>query len=231
MQSNVLQADSCHQQGEPFSAWVFDLDGTISDPLEGMLESFNYALVSIGCEPVAASQMQSHIGPPLELTMAEFAGTEDTATITLLIERYRSHYKQTGFALNTLYPGIVEFLQELASRELLMGVCTAKTAPVATSILQNFRLEKYFQFVSGGDVGISKASQLEKLLADGTIDHNALMLGDRKFDLEAAHANQLRSCAVAWGYGSADELQNENPHLIVQRPADLFTLLTDDSTS
>ena len=230
MQSNVLQAD-LYQRGEPFSAWVFDLDGTISDPLEGMLASVNHALVSIDCEPVAASQMRSHIGPPLELTMAEFAGTDDTATVSLLIERYRGHYKETGFALNSLYPGIVEFLQELASRAMPMGVCTAKTEPVAIRILQNFGIDKYFSFISGGDIGVSKASQLAKLLANGNIDHHALMLGDRKFDLEAARSNQLRSCAVAWGYGSADELKNENPHLIVQQPADLFQLLDDGTAS
>lgn len=207
------------------SAWVFDLDGTISDPLQGMLESVNHALLSIDCEPVAAAQMHSHIGPPLESTMAEFAGTDEPATVALLIERYRSHYKAKGFTLNTLYPGITDLLHALSVQKITMGICTAKTAPVARSILEHFDIDGYFSFISGGDIGISKASQLEKLLQQQSIDRDALMIGDRKFDLEAANANNIRSCGVTWGYGSLDELQSERPHMIVQAPAELQALL------
>ena len=227
MQSQAAKAVATTELGEPVSAWVFDLDGTLSDPLEGMLASINHALESINCNPVTAAQMRSHIGPPLEHTLSEFAGTSDEKTINLLIERYRSHYKETGYAMNSLYPGIVGVLEELASREVPMGVCTAKTAPVATRILEHFGIADYFRFVSGGDVGVSKSSQLEKLLADGLIDENALMLGDRKYDLEAAHANCMRSCAVAWGYGSQDELHAQSPQFMVDNPEALFGLLPD----
>ena len=225
MHSQTANVVENTHQGEPVSAWVFDLDGTLSDPLEGMLASINHALESITYQPVSAAQMRLHIGPPLELTLAEFAGTDDEETIRLLIERYRSHYKETGYAQNSLYPGIVDFLQELASRELPMGVCTAKTAPVAIRILEHFGIDHYFGFVSGGDVGITKSSQLEKLLAEGAIDEYALMLGDRRYDLEAAHANRLRCCAVSWGYGSEQELQEQSPHFTVQNPKGLFDLL------
>ncbi len=207
------------------SAWVFDLDGTLSDPLEGMLESVNRALVSVNCQPVTAAQMHAHIGPPLEATMAEFAGTDDSETVALLIERYRGHYKEKGYALNSLYPGITDLLQALARSNSTMGVCTAKTAPVARSILENFGIAHYFSFVSGGDIGVSKASQLEQLLEEKIIDRNALMIGDRKFDIEAANANSMKSCGVTWGYGDLDELQSGKPHMIVQTPAELESLL------
>lgn len=224
MDSNTVQS-GCANSHVAISAWVFDLDGTISDPLQGMLESVNHALLSIDCAAVEAAQMHAHIGPPLEATMAEFAGTDDAETVALLIERYRSYYKDKGFVLNSLYPGIADLLQALSNQSITMGVCTAKTAPVATNILQHFGIAGYFSFVSGGDIGVTKASQLEKLLQQKSIDRNALMIGDRKFDLEAAHANGIRSCGVTWGYGSLEELRTEQPHMIAQSPADLQALL------
>lgn len=220
------------QAEQPSGVWVFDLDGTLSNPLEGMLASVNHALVTHGFSEVSAHQMREHIGPPLETTLAEFASVDQAdphseSIISDLIQGYRSHYKKSGYAMNTLYPGITDVLKTLAASNIRMGVCTAKTAPVATMILEHFGIKSYFEFVSGGDIGVAKSSQLSTLLADGCIDQNALMIGDRQFDLVAANTNNLKSCAVAWGYGSLQELEAEKPHAIVHEPRQLLELLFD----
>ena len=89
MHSQTANVVENTHQGEPVSAWVFDLDGTLSDPLEGMLASINHALESINYQPVSAAQMRLHIGPPLELTLAEFAGTDLKSQITSAFQMIR----------------------------------------------------------------------------------------------------------------------------------------------
>jgi len=207
---------------DSISTWVFDLDGTISDPLQGMLESVNHALTVAGRSPVNETQMRAHIGPPLETTLADFAGSDDTVLIEELVQRYRAHYKESGFALNTLYPKIPDVLQTLVSRGQRLGVCTAKTQPVATRILDHFGLLDLFDFVSGGDVGITKSQQIQELLGSGDIDKDAIMIGDRKFDLRAARDNGISNCAVTWGFAEPGELHAESPDCLVQCPSDWY---------
>lgn len=206
------------------SQWVFDLDGTISNPAAGMLDSINFALAREGGAQLTVGAIEQYIGPPLEETFAILAGSSDPALIDRMVINYRDHYRETGFTCNELYPGIATMLIEMHAAGLSLGVCTAKTSKIARKILAHFGLEDLFSFVSGGDIGVAKGDQLAQLLSDGVIDHAALMIGDRKYDLFAAHVNQLRSCAVSWGFGNRAELEAESPDFVVTNPAQLQEL-------
>lgn len=210
--------------GSTVGCWVFDLDGTLSDPSRGMLLSLNHALQSDGLAVIPDGEINSYIGPPLEASLAQLAGSKDPALISRLVENYRDHYRNSGYAENVLYDGILPLLEALEEMDAPMGVCTAKTESIARKILQHFGIEQRFRFVSGGDVGVRKGQQLAALLKAGTIDSTALMIGDRKYDLEAAHENALCSCAVQWGFGEVEELTAENPGFLVRVPADLQAL-------
>lgn len=211
----------------PTYEWLlFDLDGTLSDPAEGFVNSMNHALLAHNYAPRPAAELTPHIGPPLEVTLAKLTGSEDSTHIRALVDKYRERYAETGYAENALYSGIAETLTQLSQIDgIRLGVCTSKRADFAERILQQFDLHHYFEFVSGGDVGIAKWQQLEELLSDNTISTRSLMIGDRHFDLSAAAKNQLPSAGVLWGYGSRAELNEHNPVHLFARPEEILDIL------
>lgn len=207
------------------STLIFDLDGTLSDPLLGMAKSINYALSIHGFEQRPVDELAQYIGPPLEETFVQLSGSNDNALLSRLIAGYREQYIKDGYSGNTVYEGIPLVLQKLQHHGRRMGVCTSKQASTARKILKFFELDGYFEFVSGGDVGVKKAHQLAQLLGDGEIDHDALMVGDRAVDVDAAKSNRLASAAVTWGFGSRSELDAAQPDFQLQNPHDILHLV------
>ena len=198
---------------------IFDLDGTISDPKDGIARSINFALECHNFEAKDEDEIGELIGLPLDQMYAQLIEATEPSLVSSLIARYRERYVEIGYAENTLYEGMEASLRHLhASSATPLAICTTKKADVAKKILEMFRLDDLFEFVSGGDIGIKKYQQLEQLLYDGTITRNSLMVGDRFVDIRAARRNQLRSAAVLWGYGSRIELENEQPTFILEQP-------------
>ena len=203
---------------------VFDLDGTISDPQEGVLRSMNYALETFGYASINADQVGVYIGPPLDFAFRQITGSDDNSRIQALISRYRERYAGKGYSENTLYPGMPSLLEALSGMDVKLAVCTSKRVDFAESILDMFGIRRYFEFVDGGDVGISKWRQLRALLESQSLTENSVMIGDRNVDLIAAHRNGLSSAGVLWGYGSRQELAAENPTYLFQKPGRLIEL-------
>ena len=114
-------------------------------------------------------------------------------------------------------------MQSLRDTGFRLGVCTSKPEPAARKVLQHFSLLHHFEFVSGGDIGVAKQSQLKSLLDENVIDRDAVMIGDRSVDLTAAHNNQLKSIAVLWGFGSTTELAAEKPVMTLSNVGELLT--------
>lgn len=164
------------------STLVFDLDGTLSDPADGILRSIHHALVAYGFAPLPSSAISQHIGPPLDQTFAAITGASADA-VRELVATYRERYADVGYAENVLYPGIPEALAALVAQGCVLGVCTSKRADFAERILQLFGLRPSFAFVDGGDIGIPKAQQLQSLLATAAIGNGSVMIGDRSIDV------------------------------------------------
>jgi phosphoglycolate phosphatase len=207
-----------------YAVLVFDLDGTLSDPKEGIVYATNYALTALGYDPVREDDVDKFIGPPLDDAFREITGLGNNDEISALIATYREAYAHRGYALNAMYPGIPDVLATLSECVARLAVCTSKRVDFAESILKLHGIRHYFEFVDGGDVGIQKWQQLQALLAKGTLTKNAIMIGDRYVDLTAAHRNGLASAGVLWGYGSLQELQRENPTHLLTRPQQLLEL-------
>ncbi|WP_226702622.1 HAD hydrolase-like protein [Microbulbifer elongatus] len=208
-----------------FEWLLFDLDGTLSDPADGFVNSMNHALVAHDYEPRPAAELTPHIGPPLEVTLGQLTDSKDSAHIRALVDKYREYYGETGYAENRLYPGIADTLASLRNiKGIRLGVCTSKRADFAERILERFELLHYFEFVSGGDVGIAKWQQLQGLLESNRISSQALMIGDRHFDLSAAAKNNLPSAGVLWGYGSREELDEHSPTYLFSQPTEILNI-------
>jgi phosphoglycolate phosphatase len=205
---------------------LFDLDGTISDPLDGIGRSINYALAYCGYEPIGLAELAQYVGPPLNEIFQTIVGND--AETEGLVAKYRDRYGEIGYSENTLYPGIAEALLSLSKTNVSMAVCTSKRQDIAERILEMFGLLHHFQFVSGGEIGVPKYRQIEFLLAQERISQSTVMIGDRAVDMIAAHKNGLQAGGVLWGYGSRTELMNESPLYSFSAPNELMQFIHSD---
>ncbi len=205
---------------------LFDLDGTLSDPLEGIGRSINYALACFGYKPCSFEELAQYVGPPLDEIFRIITGSK--TDINGLVAKYRDRYGAIGYSKNTLYPGITEALLELSKANVSMAVCTSKRQDFAEKILEMFGLLHYFRFVNGGEIGIPKYQQIESLLAKGRVNQSTVMIGDRAVDIIAAHKNGLQAGGVLWGYGSLLELKGESPLYSFSAPSELTQFIHSD---
>lgn len=210
---------------QPYNLILFDLDGTLSDPLQGIGRSINYALTHFGFAERELSDLSIHVGPPLDQAFKALTGLEAEADINALVAKYRERYGDIGYAENQIYPGIPEAIAALSQAGMPLGLCTSKRVDFAEKILDLFALRPYFRFVSGGEIGMHKWQQMQALLAQGLVTGSALMVGDRAVDIIAAHRNGLQAAGVLWGHGSRAELEGENPRHLLEHTAQLTTLL------
>ena len=201
---------------------IFDLDGTLTDPLTGIVRCMNYALSSHDYQVKSEQEIKPYIGPPLEIAMRELSGSTDKTHIKKLVATYRERYGELGFRENLVYDGIFELLDTLKGQGFRMGICTSKFEKYAIKVLEEFKLNKYFTFVSGSAaLETTKSDQLRELLDTKIVLDSSLMIGDRYIDLTSAHEAGLRSAGVLWGYGSLEELTTEAPTFIAESPAHL----------
>lgn len=204
------------------STLVFDLDGTISDPSSGIVNCVNYALERCGHEPQPADAISAEIGPPLDLMFNKFIPGISDQQMDDMVIAYRERFVVDGYAENYMYDGIAQAIASLRSDGFRLGVCTSKPEKSARKVLEHFELLSFFDFVSGGDIGIAKGSQLSALLREGSIDKDAVMIGDRGVDLIAGNSNGLRTVGVLWGFGSEAELAAENPEFVLNSVSELL---------
>jgi len=123
---------------------LFDLDGTLSDPLVGIGRSINYALSHFGYSELPLSELSVHVGPPLDQTFRSITGLSSSSAMDGLVAKYRERYGEIGYAENILYPDIPQALQSLVNAGMRLGVCTSKRVDFAEKILELFSLRSYF---------------------------------------------------------------------------------------
>ena len=207
-----------------FKTIIFDLDGTISDPLVGIYSSINFALEAYSYDAVDVEEVRPMIGPPLTQIFEHLLGDVSQSRMLELVEKYRERYAAVGYKENVLYEQIPKTIAALSAHGYELGVCTSKRADYATKIVEMFQLLEHFSFVDGGDVGVHKVDQLSRLVANGLQPDSAIMIGDREVDISAAKSNGIASVGVMWGFGSLMELQQAQPDHLLETPKDLLTL-------
>lgn len=213
--------------GMSVATLVFDLDGTISDSSPGIIRSFNHALGVHGFETAPEAAIAAEIGPQIDKTFLKLADGLDPAHVPEMVTTYRARYATTGYAENTLYPGIYDAITGLATSGVTLGVCTSKREDLAIKVLDHFGLLACFAFVSGGDVGIRKQDQLRDLLAAGRVAPDAWMVGDRDIDIASAKANGLRSLGVRWGFGAPGELERAGADRVAADVGEMLNIVAE----
>lgn len=204
---------------------LFDLDGTLTDPSDGITRCYIHALRALGREPPKAAELERHIGPPMRTVLAELLGTQDTDEVETGVRIYRERFSTVGLFENTPYPGIAEALAQLRSRGYRLYVCTSKPEVYAVRILEHFQMADYFQHIYGCELDGARGEKTELLaylLERESIEPSrAVMIGDRLHDVRAAKANGVRSVGVLYGFGSAAELERAGADVLCAGVSDL----------
>ncbi len=214
-----------------FANVLLDLDGTLSDPFEGIAASIRYATTRLGVEPPSDDELRHAIGPPLRQSFGRFLATDDAARIAEALRLYRERYAVTGLFENCVYPGVPEMLESLNAAGFRLFVATSKPAPFARRIIDHFGLAKYFVGVYGAELDgrFDNKVELLKLLLDSEgLDASAtVMVGDRRQDMLAAKAHNLWAIGVIWGFGSAEELRESGAGVMCAHPSEVVRFLTE----
>lgn len=188
----------------------FDLDGTLTDPKEGITKCVQYALEEFGIHEPDSDKLTWMIGPPLTESFAQGYGfTEEQAKRG--IEKYRERFNVVGWAENKEYPGIAQTLSKLKEAGFILATATSKPADMAGKILEHFGLAQYFTVIGGASADFSRYSKesVIRYTLDclGVQDHRqVLMIGDRKYDALGAKEFGMDCLGVLYGYGSEEEL-------------------------
>lgn len=194
---------------------LVDLDGTITDSLEGIARSLHHALSSVGAEWDDTRDIRSIAGPPMTETLASLglAG----ADLDRGIAAYRERYDEIGWQENGVFAGMDDLLNRLASDGYRMAVATSKDQDAARRILGHFDLAAPFEFIGGADIGVGRLEKADVIAhalaalgiapvpaAEGGT-RNVLMIGDRRHDVEGAARFGIPTAVVRWGYGRPEE--------------------------
>ena len=204
---------------------LFDLDGTLTDPAEGITKSVLHALRHFGIEETSKERLLSFIGPPLlETFTREYGLTDEEAWVALRV--YREYFADIGLYENAVYAGIPEFLRDAqaAGYELIMA--TSKPEMYACRLMRHFGLTSYFACIAGSDMAEKRADKaaviLSALSRAGVTDRSeTVMIGDRRFDIEGAKAFSMPSVGVLYGYGNREELVNAGADRLAETVEDL----------
>ncbi len=206
---------------------LFDLDGTLTDPALGITRSVQYALRHFGLEENDPQKLLSYIGPPLLDTFRSYGLNDEQAYEALRV--YREYFADIGLYENEVYEGIPAFLKAAQEAGYVLLMATSKPEMYACRLMQHFGLSEYFACIAGSDMAETRADKAAviryAMQRVGMTDvSEAVMIGDRKYDVEGARRFGMRSVAVLYGYGSYEELTAAGATHLVKTVTDLQNL-------
>ena len=193
---------------------LFDLDGTLTDPREGITRSIQYGLSKMGIDEPDLTKLEHFIGPPLlQAFMATYGFDEAKAWEAMGF--YREHFAVTGLYENEVFQGVTPLLEDLVGQGRQLFIATSKPQVYAREIARHFDFAKHFKVIYGSELDGTRTNKVElirHLMAEqGLNPAHTLMIGDRKHDLIGARDNGLDAAAVGYGFGSFEELNSFAP--------------------
>lgn len=209
-------------------AIFFDLDGTLTDSGEGIMNCAELALRHFGLPIPSREEMRVFVGPPLDQTFIKFGVPAEKAQEA--IEVFRSRYRTVGKFENFPYPGIQNALETLKSQGHRLFVATSKPEILANEVLAHFGLSDFFEQIAGATLDGSrshKADVITYLLGMTGDVGQTLMVGDTAFDVIGAAAHGIPTIGVAWGYGEVGDMEKAGAMAIAHSMKELIELLNN----
>lgn len=207
-------------------AILFDLDGTLTDSGEGIINCAALALRHFGLPVPDNQKMREFVGPPLDATFIRFGVPADKTDEAIRV--YRSRYTTIGLFENFPYPGIEDALIKLIQQGHRLFVATSKPEEMSVKILEKFGLAKYFEKISGATLDgtrSSKSDVIAYLLAQADNIAEAIMVGDTTYDVIGAAKHGIDTIGVSWGYGNAADMQAAGAKAIANTMEEMVALI------
>jgi phosphoglycolate phosphatase len=207
---------------------IFDLDGTLSDSRQGIYNAYYHTMRQLALANPGEERLKSLIGPPLQKGFAEVFGLngEDKDNA---VKVFREYYAAKGLFENTLYGGIKELLVKLVRSGAILYVATSKYTPYANQVLEYFGIINYFKEIAGADYDghVTKIELIAGILQRNDIRDpmDVVMIGDTRYDIDAATELEIDSIGVSYGFSSYDEVNSFNPDYIAREVSDLERFL------
>ncbi|MBG9581783.1 5'-nucleotidase [Bacillus thuringiensis] len=193
-----------------YTTYLFDLDGTLTDPKEGIVNSVLYALKKVGIEELHIRELDSFIGPPIQQSFVERYNMNE-GEVERAVFYFREYLKQSGLLENNIYEGIPNLLQQLKNTGNRLFIATSKPTIFAEQVIEHFQLTNYFEDIIGSNLDGTRIKK-EEIIAhilqtnEELNKEEIVMIGDRKHDIIGANQNGIASIGVLYGYGSETEL-------------------------
>ena len=211
-------------------ALIFDFDGTICDTGEGIMKSAKYALESYKIPCGDWQELSYFIGPPLLVTFQEKYSL-DVSQASELVKKFRERYGREGILESRLYSGIYDLLQKLKADGFRLAIASSKPEEYINQLLEKFDSAKFFDVVCGVSFTAdceSKQSIIARALDGlGVSNEEAIVIGDKNYDIDGAKANGVKSIGVLWGFGSKFELIECSADFIAEKPGDIEAVALD----
>ncbi len=222
-----FRAPDLPRSAKNVSAIIFDLDGTLIDSSEAIVECFEFALRQTGHSPGDPQLIRRNIGTSLERMFSLFTNGDTTQLVRL----YRERYGQVFLEKSYLLPGVKETLDTLSDRGYRLGIATTKPRYFAEPILENLGIRRFFDAVAGGEevTRLKPAPDLLQLALSrlGAPSDETFYVGDHPVDVEAARSAGLQIICVATGFWTREELEKQNPAAVISHLSELSALLRD----
>ena len=208
-------------------AVFFDLDGTLTDSGEGIINCAILALEHFGLPIPSREALRVFVGPPLDQSFINHGVPADKTDEAIRV--YRSRYTTVGKFENFPYPGVEELLQKLKATGCRLFVATSKPEGMSVEILEKFGLAHYFEKICGATLDGSrshKADVIAYLLGQVENVENVVMVGDTAFDVIGAKAHGIPTIGVSWGYGKVSDMEDAGAVSIAHTMEELYDQIT-----
>lgn len=204
---------------------LFDLDGTLTNPKEGITKCVQYALASFGIHEPNLDKLVPFIGPPLRQSFETFYDFDEQQA-RACVEKYRERFSTVGLFENFPYPGILEMLQQLTAQGKQLAVASSKPTIFVRQILEKFALAPYFRVIEGSHLDGSRTDKKEVIAAvlqqfGNPAPEQLLMIGDRKYDVIGARQMGFSCVGVRFGFAAPGELEESGAIYIADTVSDL----------
>ncbi len=212
-----------------FTHIIFDLDGTLTDNTQGIINSLKYSLHKMHIDDYPENLLDGFIGPPLQWGFSQLFGLNERDT-KLAVEYFREYYGENGWHQNVPYDGVLEMMAELDRLGKRMYIATSKLEKYALKIVEHFEMDKYIIRLKGADYHAKKATKTQIISDVLTTQQLApskeiAMVGDTVYDMAGGKENGLSTVAVAYGFGKEQELKAQHPDFFVEDVEELFGVL------
>lgn len=199
---------------------LFDLDGTITDSAPGVMNSFHYALNRFGIEPRTHAELKRVVGPPLKYSFHTFYGVPEDK-VPEILKIYQSYYEPRGMFENSVFPGMEELFRRLRAAGRRLVVASSKRQDGVDAVMAHFKLDRYFDLMAGSDESAGRVEKADviRYIIDTlhmTDPNAAILVGDRRYDVEGALPFGIATVGVLHGYGTEEELREAGAAYIVR---------------